>query len=48
MYIGSEMHACDRDFAHVRGEEIEDLKRELKNMDERRGRACVCSCRVMD
>ena len=48
VYIGSDMRACDRDFAHVRGEETEDLKRELKNMDKRRGRACVCAYGVMD
>ena len=43
VYIGSEMRACDRDFAHVRGEETEDLKRELKKHGREEGESlCVC------
>jgi hypothetical protein len=30
VYIGSKMRVYDRDFAHVRGEETYNLKRELK------------------
>ena len=48
VYIGSEMRVCDRDFAHVRGEETEDLKRELKKHGREEGRAFVCACGVMD